>query len=106
MDGRDADLPVGRWDAQERAPVRTAKGDPRHDGVAFRDHLLDRVPQIREHFLVEAEGTLRALTPWFLPRQGVRIAILGGQKLVDGRQIALVEDLLDEAADNRLVLLR
>ena len=68
--------------------------------------LQARVPQIREHLLVEAEGTLRVLTPWLLLRQGVRMAILCGQKPVDDRRVAFVEDLLDEAADDRLVLLR
>src|SRR5438067_2068415 len=94
-----------RRDADNLPRMRPDHTEAGHDLIPVRDLVLDRVMHVAEGLLGHQEGLFAALQAWCQAREwwGVMINVIGGNELVEGSNIELV-NLVEKAADERLVL--
>src|SRR6266516_3010831 len=104
-DARVLDPLPGRGDALELARVRRAHAPPRRDHVAFADEELDLRLEVREDGVEPLDRILVAVRPVRRLRQHRVVEDeVRREQLARGLEVALVQHLVDEAADDRLVL--
>ena len=95
--------PVG---AHEFAPVGAAERLAGHHLVGFGDHVLHGEVGVGEGPAKHGREMLEALAVWRHSWRGAVVDELGGANLVYGVDAALALYLIDEAADQGLVLCR
>jgi len=95
---------AGGWHAHQLAAMRAARGEAFNDDVCLGDELFYLAVPIGERFVEHGGGLPHALAPlWCARERWVVIDESRVQVSVDGVQVTLGEQLLDERLDKLLV---
>src|SRR5437588_10217835 len=101
----ETDFPVG-GDAHEFPEVCAAQRHPLNDVVPFGDEIIDRLHEVREGGQDGGWNFLEGLNPFYGRHVWEVQHESTGEELIGWYGILLVRNLLDEAANDRLVILR
>jgi len=99
---RDLHLPASWRDAKEFALVRGSPMPTRRDLIAVCQEILSADPDIRERPEEGPNALFETLAAGYRRRE--RALEVRGHELVNGLGIMLIDDFLEEAADDSLVL--
>ena len=106
LDAGEGDLLAGRADAGELALMGAVAGDALDDPVAFGDLVFHDRVEIGEDTLSQRQPADQAREAGRGLAAGDVVNAVGGDELIGDGEVALVEDLLDDAAGAGFQLFR